>query len=312
MTKNERNEEAAARQSKGLIVQNPDKFKPSTVYEADLITLENALDDLTVLAKIQNDLKHASTAPRDAARKAASMPLFEMAGIIESFAIDTKNVALSEKVRITLTELNRLPDTELVLRFSNFLSSAVKYATELIGYGLTAETVTANTALLKVYQDEIEKQGKRVIDLNGATNQVKTKLKDIENCFIPFDSKVDAKRISDSAWYNLYQSTRTVKHSPTSRLSASGKVFDAVTLQPLPGSILNITRIDDGKAPAGGSDLQKNVKIRSAGGGFKLKSLPSGTYQFTITYYGYHDLVLTVYINEGVLTNVDLPLSKIA
>lgn len=57
--------------------------------------------------------------------------------------------------------------------------------------------------------------------------------------------------------------------------------------------------------------LAKNVKVKSAGGGFQLKSLSTGTYLITVTYAGYADQQVTAYVNDGVLTVVQLPLNKL-
>jgi hypothetical protein len=61
-----------------------------------------------------------------------------------------------------------------------------------------------------------------------------------------------------------------------------------------------------------GVAMRQIIRIESAGGGFDLKSYTTGAYLFTVSYAGYADQVTTVYINEGVLTRVELPLSKIA
>ncbi len=75
---------------------------------------------------------------------------------------------------------------------------------------------------------------------------------------------------------------------------------------------MTVVRAVTGKSLTSGPDLSKTVKIKSASGGFQLKSLPTGTYIFRVSYAGYTDQEITVYINEGVLSRVDMPLSKIA
>lgn len=58
------------------------------------------------------------------------------------------------------------------------------------------------------------------------------------------------------------------------------------------------------------NQLVNSIKIKASGGGFLLKDLHSGTNLFKVTYAGYADRQITVYINEGVLTKVEMPLSK--
>ena len=65
------------------------------------------------------------------------------------------------------------------------------------------------------------------------------------------------------------------------------------------------------KAKAGGSELTKNVKRTSAKGGFQLQTLPAGTYTITATREGYAELTVTVYINDGEMSDVKLEMVKI-
>jgi hypothetical protein len=312
MTKNERNHEAMLVNTDEVIGQNADKFQPSSAYETAKSNLDNSIATLKVLGNTQDELQHASAAPKNSAREAASMPIFQLANVIASFAYATGNISLSEKVKITLSDLKKLPDGDLVTRFTTFLNTGNEYAPALIEYGVTEEILTSDTELFNVYKVEIQKQALRVLELKEVTKQLKKELKVADNCLMPFDKMVEAKRVSDPVWYSLYQSARIIKHSPASRVSAKGKVFDAVTNQPLPGAVLTVCKVENGKAFTSGPDLAKNVKVKSAGGGFDLKSLTTGAYLFTVSYAGYADQQTTVYINEGVLTRVELPLSRIA
>ena len=101
------------------------------------------------------------------------------------------------------------------------------------------------------------------------------------------NSIIDPLRASQPVVAGDYWKARNLRKPIGSKIVFNGKVFDSATNQPLPGSVISIVRTDNTKALTTGADLVKNVKIRSAGGGFQLKSLPTGTYLFTVTYAGY-------------------------
>jgi hypothetical protein len=312
MTKNERSHQAMLDTSEELIVQNADKFLPSSAYEEALENLLSGNKMLKNLAKAQDELQHASVAPKNAAREAASMPIFQLANIIGSMAYATGNILLAEKVEITFTDLKRMSNGELVNRFSTILNAGAENLPALITYGVTQEILTANTALLSTYEAEIKKQAQRILDLKEVTKQIKKQFKACDSLLKPFDKMVEASRVSDPVWYSLYQSARTIKYSSGSHVSVKAKVFDAETNQPLQGAIIEYSKIENGKALTSGADLVKVVKVKSAGGGVDLKSFATGAYLFTVSYAGRADQQTTVYVNEGVLTRVDFPLSKIA
>jgi hypothetical protein len=291
---------------------NADKFLPSSVYLAAKSNLQNSIANIKDLDKIQDKLKHDSVAPRKQAR-AACAPIFELANVIRSMALATNNLSLAANVKLTLTEFKSLPDSKLVTRLTTIINLGTEYLPELLTYGTTQEILTADTALLKAYDDEIQKQTRRNLDRKEVTKQIKKEFKVADTCLAPFDAMVEAKRLSDPVWYSLYQSALSIKYTPASRISAKAKVFDADTNQPLPGAMLSVSRIEtNGKSLTSGPELVKIVKIKSAGGGIDLKSLTTGAYLFTVSYAGRADQQTTVYINEGVLTRVNFPLSKIA
>jgi hypothetical protein len=109
-----------------------------------------------------------------------------------------------------------------------------------------------------------------------------------------------------------YWKARNLRKPIGSKLVLKGKVFDSATNQPLPGAVVTISQLVNSKSLTSGPELAKIVKVKSAGGGFQLKSLPNGSYIVTVSYFGYADQQVTAYVNNGVLTLVQLPLSKIA
>jgi len=313
MTKNQKSHQAMVDTSLDVIVVNADKFLPKSAYDEALANLIAGNVKLKSLAKIQDDLKHASVAPKNAAREAAFMPTFQLANIISSVAHATGNILLAEKVELILTDLYRMSDVDLVNRLSNIISAGTDNLPDLLTYGVTQAILTADADLLAVYEDEIKKQAQRKLDLKEVTKQLKKQFKIVDTLLIPFDKMVENTRISDPDWYSTYQSARIIHYSAVSRVSAKVKVFDAETNQPLPGAWLSAVKIDsEGKALTSGADLVKNVKVKSAGGGLDLKGFTTGAYLFTVSYSGCNTNQTTVYINEGVLTRVDFPLSKIA
>jgi len=295
-----------------FVGENPGQFPSEEEYIKDKGALDKEISALQGLLKQQDDLEKSSAAPKDGARKAASMPLFSLASLIYSMAYATGNISLTEKVKINLSELKRLPDGKLLIRFENILSAGAEYLPSLLTYGVTQEILDLDTDLVNTYREEVKKFVRLQKDHKEVTKQIKAQFKAVNKCMVPFDNMVENIRLSDPAFYSLYWTIRKVDHSPSSHVSAKGKVYDAVTRQALTGAIVNVYSAPEGKALTSGADLVKNVKVKSYGGGFNLKSLPTGTYLVTVTYAGYTDQTITIYVNEGTSTSFELALSKLA
>ena len=294
-----------------LLSANVNKFLPKSAYDEALANLIAGNVKLKSLAKLQDELMHASVAPKKAAREAAFMPTFQLANIIGSVAYANGNLLLAEMVELTLTDLKKMPEADLVNRLKTIISAGTDNLPELLSSGVTQAILTADTELLDVFEDEIKKQAQRLLDLKEVTKQLAKQFKIVENLLIPFDKMVENTRISDPDWYSTYQSARTIHYSAVSRVSVKVKVFDAETNQPLPGAMLEVIKTDaEGKALTSGADLVKTVKIKSAGGGLQLKSVPVGDYIVTAAYYGYDELQVNISVNDYALTSIDLPLTK--
>jgi hypothetical protein len=183
----------------------------------------------------------------------------------------------------------------------------------LLEYGVTAQTLTEGSALLNTFKAEMQHLLLSKTDQKQFTVQLEQQLKTTDAELSAVDAMVETMHKSDPVMYRLYWNARTKRKTGAGKLSAKVKVFDSVTNIPLNGARMSIVRTDSTKSrTSGGSELVKNVKITSAGGEYQLKSMPTGSYLFKVTYAGYTDQEVVVYINEGVLTRVEMPLTKIA
>jgi hypothetical protein len=82
-------------------------------------------------------------------------------------------------------------------------------------------------------------------------------------------------------------------------------VKDAVTGEGIQKVMVVIEAANgEGTKQMSGADLAKNVKRTSKKGGFKLKSLPEGTYNLTASKPGFVTEVLTVNVVTGEMSNV--------
>jgi hypothetical protein len=199
-----------------------------------------------------------------------------------------------------------------VIKTRIILSTAQDNIVALADYNVTAQTITEGNQLLENFNTEIQKIEDNKNALKQITGLLNGQIKITNRFFKPVDAMVESMRKSNWAFYCYYWNARTIKKAGGAKIAAKGKVFDSVTKLPMPGALMSIVPYNGNTKLAAGPDLVKNVKIKSAGGGFQLKSLPTGTYLFKVTYAGYADQETIVYINEGVLTKVEMALIKIA
>lgn len=295
-----------------LLTKNVIKFVLMTVFPGLLAKLVEGIAMVDSLASKQGECKKKSKAPKAAARKALIRFVIKTTSQLRALAVNDGDIALVDLVKITPSALRKMTDNALVHFTVNVLRYTTDNLADLAQFGVTAQTVTDGQTFLSAYVLEIELLAANKKQLKQLTVDLSLQLKVNEETLELIDSLVATQSETDPSWSGLYFDSRAVEKSASSPVAVDGKVFDAETNQPLPGAIVTVLKAIDGKALTSGADLVKNVKIRSAGGGFRLKSLATSAYLFRVTFAGYTDIEVIGYVNEGYITRIQLPLSKIA
>jgi hypothetical protein len=294
-----------------LMDNNLSRFDFNPAFAEARTKYYKAIATIRKLAQKQDELKRTSNLAKVEARQAAVEFVYRLSALLDSFAYDTHNLVLHDKVSVTYSEIRKLRVNSFFAQSGVILTCCETYLPRLVNYGITAQTIIDGNALLAVLDVEIKKQDQRKIELKSITSQLNKQVKTADKLIEPFDAIVETQRISDPVWYSTWHSARAIKHAAPCRLSAIGKVFDAVTRKPLPGSVLSVSQLDATGAISAAAPLIVKIKTRSFSGGFKLKSLATGTYLITVSYAGYAVQSFTIHINKGVLSRIELPLTAL-
>lgn len=228
---------------------------------------------------------------------------------VQAYASISKNDVLKNAVKLTNTSILKMQESMLSETCRSIQATCQQHATELAPYGLTPEMmVTLGNAITEFdakmvgtpqYRGE-QKAAKLKIEASfaEAADIVKNKL----------DLLIEIIKDTNSGTYVEYKSSRKLELTGSRTMALKGKAVDSTTGNPVEGVTINIFKSETGemKAKAGGAELQKNVKRTSAKGGFQLQTLPAGTYTITATREGFAEQTVTVYVNDGEMSEVKL------
>ena len=293
-----------------VLNENKSKFDAYTVYTSKKEALDSSIAAEQTLANDQQEHKQVSTAAKNFAKKEAGENILDLIRRISAFAIISENHNLYDIVNFTASAIKRLSDNALATTLATVLSTASEYHNELLEYGVTDQLLQDVERTNARFNSEIQKLLLNDAELKQITKELDLQFKITDGLFIPIDAMVETMRTADPVFYRLYRNARQIKNIGGTKLSARGQAYDAITLLPMPKVKLILTS-ELLKVANAGSELTKTVKYAGAKGGFNLKSLPTGTYQLLASYSGYADQLQTVYINEGVLTQIQVPLSRL-
>ena len=297
--------------SQTVLNENAGKLETITAYQALKARIDESIADEQSLANSQESRKRISIAAKTDARMAAIDYILDLSRKVSAYAIVVGNKTLLDKARFNTTTLKRCTDNKLVLVFETMLSLAGDNLQNVLEYGVTEQSLTTGNAFLGSLKSEMQNLLLNNAEQKQFTVQLDKQFRNTDSLLVTLDAMVETMRQSDPVFHRLYRNARTKKRTTASKLSARGKVFDAVTGLPLSKAKISISGYNRSKAQASGPDLAKNVKRAGDIGGFQMKSLASGTYLFNVSYAGYADQEVTVHINEGVLTRIEIPMVKL-
>jgi len=124
------------------------------------------------------------------------------------------------------------------------------------------------------------------------------------------DAAVEIIRLTQVNFYNGYKSARKVIDTGGSSFSVKEMVTDAKTGLPIKGVTVSFVLID-GTAKAKTANSKPDVVKKTADkGGFNIIGLASGTYMVILKKAGYADQVVTISVNDGEMTVLNVVLEK--
>jgi len=290
--------------------QNVSLLSLIVAYLAVKLNLDKSIAVEKDLAEKKESFRTTSVIPRNVARLAATTFLLELSSKIMSFALGKNNMTLYIDAKLTKTAIDKVPDQEFVIIFNKILKLAEDNLIDLADYLVTDDTITDGEKVLQNLLDEMQVLIDRKSAYKEYTLELNKQIKITNGILKTIDSMVNSMKQSQPNLYSKYWDARGIKKSGGSKLVFKCRAFDSVTGQPLPGTMVTLTPVEGSKSLTSGADLVKTVKIKSAGGGLQLKSVPVGDYIVTAAYYGYDELQVNISVNDYALTSIDLPLTK--
>jgi hypothetical protein len=250
-------------------------------------------------------------------KKAIRNRLIEMSeqcvlGLIPFF-VSKENITYVEKVNAVNSKLKSASDLVLRDLAVQLYELASEFVGELAGYEITQAGQDSYKALIDAFGVYIPQP---LIERKKGVSVTKELRTLFQNCDAQL-KKVGILKTKEPTFYSEYMALRKVVGSRKSTLSLKGKAVDAQSGLALKGVEVAFTRVDENSGAAqrlASSTLpnQPDFKKKSAvKGGFRVKSLASGTYVLRVRKVGFAEQVLTVYVNANEQTLVNIALQKL-
>jgi len=231
---------------------------------------------------------------------------------LTSFAKLTDNYTLLGEVSFSESDFKKFSDSETRDKAQIIYNKAQEHISELAVYGLNVETQTILQNSIASFSNVIVAPRIGITNKSQATKQLASLFKTAGTALEKMDAAVEIVKLSEPIFYDGYKMARKVISKGTGKLAVKGLVTETGNGQPIKGVTVTFTL--DGttdQLKAASNDGQAELsKTTAAKGGFNIKSLAAGIYKASFKKMGYAGQVVTVNVNDGEKTVVEVKLNK--
>jgi hypothetical protein len=212
---------------------------------------------------------------------------------LSSYAILTKDKVLFGKVDYSEAEFKRFSDESLKDYAQIIYNLAEPIIDQLATYDITPETQVIFIDAINKFTIALDSPNLVATIRKQATETLARLIKAGDGYVANMAAAVEIVKLKDPIFYLGFKSAKRITLRGKVKLSVKGQSTDINGI-PLPKVRMIVTLNDE-------IILVRRTSVK---GGFRLKSLSTGTYLFTFKRVGYVDQTVVVYVNEGEITKV--------
>ena len=279
-------------------------------FSTNLSTLKVTCDQIHLIVEEQAADTSGTTAGKNDYKETLIVLGADTSRKLVAFAKLEKNQKLLKEISFTEWDLRRLPDTVLADTVKLIYDRAQAHLASLATYFVTAETQAALLQAITNYKLALASPRVEKISQVQATKQLAILFAKGDEALANMDTVVEIVRLTHANFYAGYKAARKIIEAGNGKMAMRGLVTDEQTGEPVKGVLISFWPDGAGmKAAATGEAAL--VKKTADKGGFYVNSMLAGTYRVTLQKPGYAEQTLTVYVNDGELTTVDVKLAKV-
>lgn len=138
--------------------------------------------------------------------------ILPVVGGLQVFAKIIDNHELKVTTKVTVTDMKRMRDNELINKAKQIFDFANTNSAELVNYGITADTITQLNTLITNYEAALSDQGSSFAEKQAARKAL-TLLFDTADDILKdeLDNLMELTRSNNPDFYNEYKAARVIK-----------------------------------------------------------------------------------------------------
>ena len=302
-----RNQEAYLSMSKkvvGEMQRHHSTWTENAVIVATIANVEKVMSNIALASARQNRKTEGLTKHKREYRKKLNTQSDVILGVIRSYAITINNKNLYENANLSISEIRKIKDSEILIKVGTITKIVTNNMAELVPYGMNDKIMLDYSEARDGYKEYLTKPQEIIAERKTATSTLVKLFSDLEIEFNEFlDNHMMQYKLSEPQFYTDYINARVIYDASRISKSLIGTVTDQETGEPLPYVEVSARLVSKKIA-------DKYVKSTSHIGNFQFKSLPEGVYKVSFKLPFYTTQVADCVIHPNALTRLNWQLKK--
>jgi Carboxypeptidase regulatory-like domain len=287
--------------NKEIAMKNP-KFAKS--YETFMATV----DEIQIHSEIQGANKTGIAIDKNTLKKKLIGMAIKNSKKIAIIAKLKDNETLYKEVNFNESDLLRMAEVTLKDRAELIYDRVEANIAELAEQGITEDTqklfldtITAFNNALSTPRTGITERGKITQKLSGLFDAA-------DNAIEIMDLVAGSIKDEEPDFYNGYRNTRKLVETSAGKLALTATATDITNGEPVKGVLFTFKPLSvKGVSGNGAGEMTKKTAQK---GSFKVKNMPAGNYNVSVSKPGYKDKEVTVIVVDGERSDLAVELEK--
>lgn len=278
-------------------------------FQGPLTSLQNLINEVQNLQVLNQTSKDGIADSKNQVRANLIGQMVDISRSIAAYATMKNNLVLLKEVKFTESELKRTVDTILRDDAQLLYDRGLTHLTNLAEYGIAESLLATFLDTIHAFNASIPQTRLGVVEKKQSGKQIASLLNEAEDCLYKIGMLVEMVRRKQSQFYQGFRDVRRTIELGGNSLAVYGHAREKLNGKPIRG--VKVQFALNGSDTAVHSEVAAAAsKVTAQKGGFRIKSLPEGTYQVTAYKLGYKEQKQNVNIISGELAQIYLELEK--
>ncbi len=271
----------------------------------------DSIPKIQAISELQKTSKKGLTTGKNLLKESLIVETADYARKLSTYAKFNNNERLIQEVKFTESKLKQVADTAVKNYAQIVYDRAQSFIKFLVPYGITVESQIILLNIITAYNASLGKTGAGRSEGSQTTKQLVALFKTADTALNNMNAAVEIIRRNQVNFYNGYKAAQKIMNTGAGTLSVKCLVTETKTGLPIKGVSATFA-LDGGLTNAKSINSKTGIIKKTAEkGGFNIKSLKSGNYQVSLKKAGYTDQMVTLSVNDGEMTVLNVSLEKL-